>query len=418
MREEKVEGLALNLHGHNIGVLAHYAGGKNILSFNPDYIGLANQDRPTFTLTQLLDPEFFSESQVRATRLPPILSNLLPEGALREYLTDNLKVHIDDEFSLMLHLRSHLPGALKVEPILEGGIPEWALTSRERVEPIQVDVGTASNKFSSLAGVQMKFSGERGTDGRYNIGGNGVKEDWIIKTPSTKHRHVPYNEYTAMKLAASLGVEIPEMELVDKNKFEGLPDIQLPNESDVYTIKRFDRSDEGNIHTEDFAQIFGLYARDKYKKFNYDHIAVALLETVPSVMHMTRQMTLRLLANLLVGNGDAHLKNWSVIYRDGRTPELSPAYDIVSTIVYLENDKGVALNMQKRKEWAEIGKGIFDRWAEENGLSKRLVRKSVNDAIKYAQSEWPTLLDTLPMIEDQKIKLKKHWQSLHPDFRF
>ncbi len=68
------------------------------------------------------------------------------------------------------------------------------------------------------------------------------------------------------------------------------------------------------------------------------------------------------MVNLLIGNGDAHLKNWSVIYRDGITPQLAPAYDLVSTIHYVSNDR-LALNLGGEKRFEAINETHFDRLA-------------------------------------------------------
>ncbi|MFU1881307.1 HipA domain-containing protein, partial [Enterococcus faecium] len=75
-----------------------------------------------------------------------------------------------------------------------------------------------------------------------------------------------------MKLAESVGADIPEIRLIELHQLKNLPDIQLPNEPYAYGIKRFDRNKEGRIHTEDFAQVFGLFPSDKYQKVNYEQI--------------------------------------------------------------------------------------------------------------------------------------------------
>ena len=88
---EQVEGLNIELHGIDVAVVAHYAGGKNILTFNPSFITLAEEKRPTFTLRQLSDTQYLSRSQIRTDKLPPVLSNLLPEGILRELVAQSLQ---------------------------------------------------------------------------------------------------------------------------------------------------------------------------------------------------------------------------------------------------------------------------------------------------------------------------------------
>ena len=141
-------------------------------------------------------------------------------------------------------------------------VPDSVLNTHGKARAIRFDNVSPENKFS-LAGVQMKFSMKE-KDGRYNLSKGDVLGDWIVKTPSTKHKDVPVNEYTAMKLAELVGVEIPEIKLIELNKLDNLPQINLPDEKLAFAIKRFDRDDDVRIHTEDFAQILVKYAHEKY----------------------------------------------------------------------------------------------------------------------------------------------------------
>ena len=108
-RVENVEGLRMSLNGQEVGVLTHYSGGKNIFVFSPNYIGLPVAERKTLTLTQLANAKYLTQPLISAQRLTPVLSNLLPEGALREWMSRSLKVHTDNEFPLMAHMGRNLP---------------------------------------------------------------------------------------------------------------------------------------------------------------------------------------------------------------------------------------------------------------------------------------------------------------------
>jgi serine/threonine-protein kinase HipA len=105
-----------------------------------------------------------------------------------------------------------------------------------------------------------------------------------------------------------------------------------PNERTAYAIRRFDRApDRKPIHIEDMAQVRNVYPEAKYQG-SFETLAALLYRgrDLASLLEFTR----RLAFNLLISNGDAHLKNWSLIYRDGRIPKLAPAYDLVATSVY------------------------------------------------------------------------------------
>ncbi len=415
-RTESVEALRFSLNGQEIGVLTHYSGGKNIFVFSPDYAALAQTERQTFTMTQLANKQYLSKPLISSQRLTPVLSNLLPEGALRDWMARSLKVHVDNEFPLMAHMGKNLPGALQAELIPAGNVPKWALDHREQVEAVQVDVEHSQNKFS-LAGVQMKFSSVKSKDGRFNIGQDDNSDSWIIKTPSTVHKFVPYNEYTAMRLAEVVGVDIPEIKLVKMTDLDNLPDIQLPNEIHAYAIKRFDRQKGQRVHTEDLAQVFQVYSHDKYKKHNYEQIANAMYQFGSQGLKNVQQMARRLLVNILLANGDAHLKNWSLIYQDGTKPILSPAYDIVSTISYVEGEQEFALNMAKNKNWYQAEMASFEAWAKRIGVPWQAIKVHLEETLELARTHWLQMLTELPMDELHQQTLKTHWQNLHQNFR-
>lgn len=411
---EQVEGLNIQLHGIDVAVIAHYAGGKNILTFNPNFIAMSPEVRPVFTLRQLSDPEYLNKPQIRTQKIPPVLSNLLPEGILRELTAKTLQCHIDNEFSILAYLGSNLPGALLAKPIKVGDMPVWALEHRLSIEPQQINVKHADTKFS-LAGVQVKFSSSH-IDGRYHIDQEISRDMWIIKTPSTVHQGVPVNEYTCMKLAESAGAEIPEVRLIELAKLEGLPSIRLPDELYAYGIKRFDRSDNGRIHTEDFAQVFGLFPSDKYQKANNELIGNVLYKSSSERLKDIQQMARRLLINILLGNGDAHLKNWTLIYSDRFSPRLSPLYDVVFTVPYIEQE-GLALNMAGTKLWFDISMKHFEIWAKKADVPWIAIKPHLLDVMDKARNRWPQLLQDLPMIEEHKAKLRYHWQRLDADFK-
>ena len=274
---------------------------------------------------------------------------------------------------------------------------------------------TRENKFS-LAGVQMKFSMKE-KDGRYNLSKGDELGDWIIKTPSTKHKDVPVNEYTAMKLASLVGVDIPEIKLVELNKLDNLPQINLPDEKLALAIKRFDRDDDVRIHMEDFAQVLVKYPQQKYTSVSYEQIGRILYQFSGDGLIDAQQLARRLLVNILLANGDAHLKNWSLLYSDQVTPRLSPAYDIVTTRVYIDNERQYALSLGKTKDWYEASIANFESWANRSEIPWRAIKPHLADTMEKARTLWPAEIKNLPMNEDHKNNLQDHWSKLHEDFQ-
>ena len=416
-QQDEVSVLEFSLQGELVGYLAGFKNGRNVFSFAESF--RANPARATLSL--ITHPKFpnaekaMARPWVKNQRLHPTLSNLLPEGALRELIAQGLGTHTDNEFQIFAYLGRDLPGALVARPLEPKNVPGEVLSTYGTARAVHFGPVEEGRKFS-LAGVQMKFSMKE-REGRYNLGVGDELGDWIIKTPSTIHPDVPLNEYTAMSLAAMVGIEIPEIYLVELDKLEGLPPINLPEEQYAFAIKRFDREGQRRIHTEDFAQVLVKYPQQKYDSANYEQIGRVLYQYSGDALADAQQYARRLLINILLANGDAHLKNWSLLYRDGVTPVLSPAYDIVTTRVYIEGEREFALNLSKTKAWYEVTFEHFENWADKADIPWRAIKPHLEEVIERARAQWPDALKTLPMVEEHKKQLVAHWKALQPDFR-
>lgn len=273
-------------------------------------------------------------------RLPPWFSNLLPEGRLRDWIADARGVSADREVELLAQVGFDLPGAIRVsaidrEPSSVGPVRE--VLARE------VRAGASDVWRFSLAGVGLKFSmlakGERFSAPAVGAGG-----DWIVKLPDPKFEHVPRNEFLMMTLAQCLGLDVPPIRLVHRDELDLPEGVWSSGEDYAYAVERFDRVPGGQrVHIEDFAQVRGVYPDDKY---------VGNFETLASLVYRgrdlasLREFVRRLAFNVLIGNGDAHLKNWSLIYKNPRIPLLSPAYDLVSTAIYRPSGNPEDLGMK------------------------------------------------------------------------
>jgi len=416
-KNEEVKVLRLTLHDRLVGYLAGFTSGRIVLTFAPEF--KSDASRPTFSL--ITSPAFpnadklLSEPWKTNQKLHPTLSNLLPEGALRELVAQGLKTHVDNEFQMLSYLGRDLPGALIAETVSPEDVPNYLLSDNDKAKAIKFDADGVDGKFS-LAGVQMKFSMKE-KDGRYNFATGGDLGDWIVKTPSTKHQHVPLNEYTAMSLAALAGVDIPDIKLIELRKLDGLPQINLPDEELAFAIKRFDREGGQRVHMEDFAQVLVKYPQQKYDSANYEQIAKVLYGFTEDGLADVQQFARRLLVNILLANGDAHLKNWSLLYKNQINPRLSPAYDIVTTSVYIEDEKKYALNLGKTKEWFKVNQVHFKAWADRSAIPWRAIKPHLDDTMEKARVLWPEALEELPMADQHKDKLRSHWRLLQDDFQ-
>jgi serine/threonine-protein kinase HipA len=383
--------LAVNLYGRRIGVVNRISGDHHLFSFDQDYI--EDEGRPVLSLSfKGQSGGLVIPTRAVTGRLPAFFSNLLPEGHLREYLAARAGVKQHREFYLLAVLGSDLPGALTVTPL------------EQRAQSIEAHSGDSHShevipevafRFS-LAGVQLKFSAIMESTGGLTIPAGGIGGAWIVKLPSSSFQFVPENEYTMLALARVVGIEVPETKLIDIGEIRGLPADATTMRGKALAIRRFDRGPNGEaIHMEDFAQVFGLYPRDKYHHRSYANIASVLwAETGESG---TFEFFRRLVFSVLIGNGDMHLKNWSLLYPDRRTPVLSPAYDFVATLPYIPNDS-LALTFGGSRSLSAISPDQVRRFADTARLPVNPLWTIVRETVEHTLVAWENLAerDLLP----------------------
>ncbi len=371
------------LNGILVGHLTHYPDERTLFVVDRRYVELGAA-RPNLSLSmarpgdedgtrQLLQDERFKSSSVRA---PPYFSNLLPEGGLCRRIAAELKIHEDREFDMLLALGGDLPGGV----MLSGADTPDYMRHPGHLASIPERRDFPPELRASLAGMQFKFSMLRQGE-RFTFPGAGQQGNFILKPPSNDFEALPRLEAATMAVAKAAGIETPEVALVERSKVGTEKPFSFREAEPFYAIRRFDRLEGGGRrHTEDFAQIFNLRASEKYGQVNYEQIARTLL-LYAGGLDDVREMSRRLMLNVLIGNGDAHVKNWSVLYEDPRRPRLAPAYDLVATVAYISNDDSIALNMGKIKRFEEIGLDTFSYFLQRVGIADQY-RDDVMAAVK------------------------------------
>lgn len=284
-------------------------------------------------------------------------SNLLPQGAWASLLERTLGLEEQGEY--LEALGADLPGAVIVErfnPIDEPSTPEAP--------------GRQIPTFS-LAGAQGKMSGRQG-EGGYVVPLSGDEGDLVLKLESPDYEDLPRREFLASLWARHSGLTTPDTRLE--------PDEKLPEAAQIFTklprghffvSRRFDRQLGGpRIHYEDFAQVLGRPpSQGGIYTGRYEDLAVIVRELAPDdrgeflgrIVHMVAR-----------GDFDGHLKNWALIYEDGRTPRLSPAYDLVPTVLYPPSkiDHEWALELGGSREDEDWSLARFAPIIESLGLSE------------------------------------------------
>ncbi len=378
----------------------------HVFTFDDDYINDSN--RPTLSLhfkSQI--GGLITKPLTSRKKLPSFFSNLLPEGHLRDYLAKANGVHAQREFFLLRALGKDLPGAVIANSSKDSQF-DPGLSSSE------LDKSNNTNLRFSLAGVQMKFSALAESKADLTIPVKGIGGDWIVKLPSLIYPNIPENEFSMLRLARAAGITVPAIKLLPTDQIENLPDIVSSTDLQSLAIRRFDRHRSGGrIHIEDFAQVLGVYPRNKYDGYSYNNIASILW--IEAKEEDVIEFLRRLVFTIGIGNADMHLKNWSLIYRDGRKPSLAPAYDFVSTIAYL-NDPNLGLTLGKTKDMYKVDIDDFLYLADTAKLPAGLVVKTVKESIDSFRSAWSDTASELPFPDEMRRKIDQHILKL-PLFR-
>jgi len=396
--------LNVHLNDRLVGTITNLTSDHNVFTFADSYrddsdaavlsLGFYNADR------KLVNP-----SKVPQVRLLPFFANLLPEGHLRQYLAQRARVNPARDFPLLWLTGHDLPGAVIVSH--SEGI-EMPAEDLDNVVPTASERDPTVLKFS-LAGVQLKFSAIREAPGGITIPVHGRDGRWVLKMPSATYKNVPENEFSMLTFARAVGIDVPETALIDSGNVRNLPPEVRSDLGRALYQRRFDRDGEARIHVEDFNQIYAQYPAQKYQNVSYGNMLNGIWSTMGE--GAAREFIRRLVFTIAIGNGNMHLKNWSVIYRDGRTPQLAPAYDYLSTIVYLPNDK-LGLSIAQSKEWSDISLTHLERFARKAGVPRGIVLEAAREMSDRIRLEWPRAKRDLELSHDMIKRIDAHMASV------
>jgi serine/threonine-protein kinase HipA len=394
------EALRIDLHGLPVGILEYFPADEDyVFSFVPSYLAQPRRE----VLGQIF--EDFRPRSIMTSGMPAWFANLLPQGRLRLLLANAVGVAMDDNFNLLRAIGTDLPGAVTATQS-ESRLPAQADHER-RAE--QVPEAPTGLKFS-LAGVQLKLSiveGERGL----TVPVRGQNGRLIAKFDDPLYPNLPAVEYATLTWAARVGLRTPQFRLTTTEEFIDLdPDFSGGNGT-VFLIKRFDRTGPSlvdRVHIEDFAQILDRPPGPPQYHGSVEQVAGVLRYLAPADME---EFVRRVVFCVIAGNGDAHLKNWSVVYPGGGRAELSPLYDLVSTIVYLPRDD-MALSLGGTKNFAEVTAEHFYPVGEAAGIDRSTIAGWVQDTCESALCVWSQGNEVLAFSADQRTRIERHLAQL------
>ena len=249
----------------------------------------------------------------------------------------------------------------------------------------------------SISGVQPKLSAKlsikKETFEITNKGGH-----FILK-PETRGEFLetPQNEALTMRMAAECGIDVP---------LHGM--VYAVDQSLVYFVKRFDRTGKKKLHAEDFSQLLGLGRDEKYNVSLERAISALDFCTFP---FMEKQdFYRRVVFNYLVGNEDAHLKNWSLITDAEGVVRLSPAYDLMNSAIVTNSGEETALTLNARKNRIRLDDLTVYLGEERLGLTPKVITEILVQ-IDQAVPTWRTMIERSFLSDGMKEAYREYLDS-------
>jgi serine/threonine-protein kinase HipA len=213
-----------------------------------------------------------------------------------------------------------------------------------------------------------------------------------------------------MEFARGVGINVPEIGLLPLREIEGIPESWQQLKGNAYYIRRFDRERTGRrIHIEDFNQVYGQFPEAKYRNYSYTNMATDIWRLLSGAQFT--EFIRRLIFSAGVGNNDMHLKNWSLVYADGKTPQLAPAYDFVSTVRYVADDS-MALSIAKEKRTSQLNSELLERFARKAQVPTSLVLQTAQETVEKMAVLWPKLRKELPLDKVARDRITAQMQSI------
>jgi len=325
--------LHVNVLAQRVGELGRGDGDHSVFAYTP---GAALGQSVSLTMPARL------ESYKWERGVAPIFEMNLPEGALRAELQRRFgkAVRGFDDFALLSIVGPHQLGRVGI------GHSQTSLPTTDVAHLLTHD-GT-EGLFEALVAQYGEYSGVSGVQPKVLIAdGSGI--DRVTHRSATHlikafvahdFPELAANEYFCMRAALHAGLTVPKIELSEHGRF--------------LLVERFDQDAKGYLGFEDFCVLNGWPSKAKYDG-SYEGAARQIQAFVsPALLAGALESFFKIVAlSAMVRNGDAHLKNFGVLYRDCAEDAdvwLAPAYDIVTTTVYIKQDS-MALLLGGSKAW-------------------------------------------------------------------
>ena len=362
------------LFADRIGTLALVEGRLNFW-YSAEWLKLPNAVALSCSLPLQAEP--FDDHKAR-----PFFAGLLPEGRMRRLIAQQFHVSGQNDFALLDHIGGECAGAVTFQepgrPLslpAEYGEVQW-LSDAEVIAildelPRRPMLAGIDGLRLSLAGAQDKLPVVVDGD-RIGLPRNGTPSSHILKPAILAVEDSVTNEGFCLALADAMQLKPA------RSRIHSVRDRQF------LLVERYDRTHDAErrmqrLHQEDFCQALGVIPEIKYQNEGGPDLAqcfeLVRRITRPSAPHVLRLLDY-VVFNALIGNHDAHAKNFSLLYV-GKAPVLAPLYDALSTAVYPSLTPRMAMKLGGKYKFSEVQAQHWDQFAQSAGLSVAQARKRI-----------------------------------------
>jgi serine/threonine-protein kinase HipA len=404
--------LAVWLYGDQVATIDLHRGRPRLI-YTEDALSRYELGTPLLSLSLPISERRYTQGVVR-----PFIDGLLPEGESRKSIARDVGVRVDDTYGLIRELGRDCAGAVVIQPADDSAPPTPTTVTAEALTPEEVatlvsnlrsaPLGAGGRVRVSLAGVQEKLLLARMPDGRWGRPVDSTPSTHILKPEIAAYPKTVENEAFCMRVAQNLGLDVAAVDTTEIARRK------------LIVVERFDRtvSADGTvkrIHQEDFCQATGVSSETKYEEDGGPSLQriAGILQSVAAANSLERLLQAVTL-NVLIGNGDAHAKNFSLLHHSSGALTLTPLYDLMCTLHYGDNRLAMYIDTVQRTD--RVTAGRIANEAASWGVSRARAVATIGDildrapaAMSAAREQTPRLPRELyATVESQLSRLRSH----------
>ncbi len=372
--------LAVWLYGMRVAVIDRDRD-RPRLSYTEDALSRYPLGTPLLSLSLPVDTRRYRQGIVR-----PFLDGLLPEGESRRSIARDVQVSERDTYGLIRALGRDCAGAVVIQPADDPPPPMPTTATAEPLSDEEIEtlvrelksapLGVGGRVRISLAGVQEKLVLTRMSDGTWGRPVDGTPSTHILKPEIAAFPDTVENEAFCMRIAKHLGLDVATVETTSIGGRK------------LIVVERYDRivGDDGSVervHQEDFCQATGVAPETKYEEDGGPSLLriAGILESVAAPGSLERLLK-AVTVNVLVGNGDAHAKNFSLLHSASGSLTLTPLYDLMCTLHYGDDRLAMYIDNVHRTDRVTVERIVNEslRW----GMGRAAAAEIVQDLLDRA----------------------------------